>query len=120
MHDWRDESTTTGKIRAAIRMRIPVDQQSEALDILNSVRLHLQFEPSCRSSRIYRDADEVQIIMVEELWESREALMRHLASDAYRRILIVIEMAAETPEIRFDAIAGTSGLETIARARTKA
>ncbi len=107
------------KIRSSIKMLIPLDKQSEAIDILNSVSARVQFDPSCFSSRIYRDVDEVRTIMVEELWANEEDILRHLKSDAYHQVLLVIEMAEEPPEIRFDTIAHSSGVEIIENARTQ-
>ena len=106
-----------GTVRSTIRMLIPLDRQSEALDILGSVSAQIQFEPSCISSRIYRGVDEVRAIMVEELWANDEDIVRHLNSDVYHRVLLVIEMAEEPPEIRFDTIAHSSGVETVEKAR---
>ena len=45
---------------------------------------------------------------------------RHLRSDKYHKILLVVEMAAEPPEIRFDTISHSSGVETIEQARIQA
>ena len=115
-HD-QENQTQNARIRSTIRMLIPLSKQSEALDILGSVSTQVQFEPSCINSRIYRGVDEVRAIMVEELWEKNEDIQRHLKSDAYRRILLVIEMAEEPPEIQFDTITHTSGVETIENAR---
>jgi quinol monooxygenase YgiN len=64
--------------------------------------------------------DEVRAIMVEEFWANDEDIRRHLKSEVYRRVLLVIEMAEEPPEIRFDTIARTSGVETIEKARMTA
>jgi len=107
------------KIRSTIRMLIPLEKQTEALEILGSVNAQVQFDPSCISSRLYRGVNEVRAIMVDELWENDEEIRRHLRSDAYRRVLLVIEMAEEPPEIRFDTILSTNGVETIEKARTK-
>jgi quinol monooxygenase YgiN len=109
-----------GKVRSSIRMLIPLDKQSEALDILSSVSARIQNEPSCIISRIYRGVDEVRAIMVEELWENQDDIIHHLKSDNYRRVLLVIEMADEPPEIRFDTIVSSSGFETIEKARMHA
>jgi hypothetical protein len=35
-------------------------------------------------------------------------------------VLLVVEMAVEPPEIRFDAISNSTGLETIEKARSQA
>ena len=119
MRHGQGDPINKGKVRSSIRMLIPLDKQSEAIDILGSVSAQVQFDPSCISSRIYRGVDEVRAIMVEELWLNDEDIMRHLNSDVYRRVLLVIEMAEESPEIRFDIIAGTSGVETIEMARNQ-
>jgi hypothetical protein len=42
---------------------------------------------------------------------------RHLQSDEYRRVLLVLEMAIKQPEIRFDTIMSSTGIETIEKAR---
>jgi len=110
----------SGRIRSTIRMLIPLNKQSEALEILGNVSAQVQFEPNCISSRLYRGVDEVRAIMVEELWESYPDLLEHLQSDAYRRLLLVIEMAEEPPDIRFETIAHSTGVELIENARQPA
>lgn len=119
MQQGKDDQTHKGKVRSTIRILIPLNKQSEALDILKSVKAQIQFEPSCISSRLYRGVDEVRAIMVEELWENDESIQRHLNSDVYRQVLFVIEMAEEPPEIRFDTIMSSSGVETIEKARAQ-
>jgi quinol monooxygenase YgiN len=106
-----------GMVRSTIRMRIPLKKQSEALEILGSMTEQIQFEPGCISCGLYRGVDEKGIIMIEELWMSDADLQRHLRSDKYRKVLLVVEMAAEPPEIRFDTIAHSTGVETIEQAR---
>jgi quinol monooxygenase YgiN len=104
-------------IRSSIRLKIPLKKQSEALDLLESVREQTQFESSCRHVRIYRQTNTSETIMIEEVWTDEQDLNRHLKSDAYHRILLVMEMAAAAPEIRFDKIIQSSGIETIVKAR---
>jgi len=106
-------------VRTTIRMLIPLEKQSEALEILGSTIEQTQFEPGCVSCRIYRGVEDVRAVMLEELWMNDEDVQHHLRSDKYRKILLVIEMASEPPEIRFDTIAQTSGVETIEQARSK-
>jgi quinol monooxygenase YgiN len=105
-------------IRATIRMLIPAGKQKEALEILNSMVEEIQFETGCISCRLYRGVKDNRAIMVEELWECEEDVWRHLRSKKYGKILMVIEMASEFPEIRFDIISGSSGVETIEQARS--
>ncbi len=116
MNRRKSDRMKMGRIRSTIRMMIPLHKQSEALDVLGSVSAQVRFDPGCISSRLYRGADEARAIMVEELWTSYEEVVRHLQSDKYRRVLLVVEMAEEPPEFRFDEITRTSGIETIENA----
>lgn len=104
-------------LRSSIRMVIPREKQSEALEILASVSEQAQFEAGCISSRLYRSLEDARVILLEELWLDLECLQRHLRSDKYREVLLVVEMASAPPEIRFDTIALSSGVETIEHAR---
>ena len=106
-----------GSIRSTIRMLIPLDKQSEALEILGRVAHQVRFEPRCSSSRLYRGVEEDRAIMLEEFWECGRDMLKHLKSDTYHRILLVIEMAEEPPDIRFDLIAESGGVEVIENAR---
>jgi quinol monooxygenase YgiN len=106
-------------VRSTIRILIPLEKQSEALEILGSIIEQTQFEPGCISCRLYRGVDEEGAILIEELWMSDADVKRHLRSDKYHKILLVVEMAAEPPEIRFDTISHSSGVETIELARNQ-
>jgi quinol monooxygenase YgiN len=107
-------------IRTTIRMLIPLEMQSDALEILESTIEQTQFETGCISCRIYRGVEDERTIMFEELWMTDEDMQHHLRSEKYRKILLVVEMAEESPEIRFDSIAQSSGVETIEQARIQA
>lgn len=111
----RDEN----RIHSSIRMVIPLERQDEALEILGTIKAQVQFEPHCISSQVYRSANEEKTIMIEELWESHKAMLPHLQSEAYQRILFVMEMAEEPPDIRFETIARSGGIEVIKIARKK-
>ena len=104
-------------VRSIIRMLIPLKKQAEALEILGLTIEQTQFEAGCVSCRLYRGVEDKRAIMLEELWMSEEDLQRHLRSDKYHKVLLVVEMAAETPEIRFDIIDHSTGVEKIEQAR---
>ena len=106
-------------VRSIIRMLIPFEKQSEALEILISTIEETLFDPGCISCWLYRGVEDVRAIMLEELWMNEEDVERHLRSDKYRKVLLVLEMAAEPPEIRFDTIEHSAGLERIEQARSQ-
>jgi hypothetical protein len=55
--------------------------------------------------------------MLEEIWSNEGSLLEHLAADRFRSVLLVMEMAATPPEIRFSGVTRTAGMETIENVR---
>jgi quinol monooxygenase YgiN len=104
-------------IQATITMAIPLQKSGEALRIVKSFTEQSRDEPGCMSCHIYEDLQEKNVYMLKEVWRSEEDLDRHLRSDEYRNLLLVLEMALEQPEIRFDTISISTGIETIEKAR---
>ena len=104
-------------IIATIRMMIPPQKRGEALRILRSVAELCRDDPGCLSCNIYRGLNDTRVLVLEEVWRTGEGLDLHLRSEEYRNLLLVLEMALKLPEIRFDTIASTTGIETIEKAR---
>lgn len=104
-------------IHSTIRMVIPPEKRGEAVKILRSIVEQDRVQAGCLSSRIYEDAEEDNALMLEEMWRSEEDLKCHLRSEEYPKVLLVAEMALERPEIRFNVISSTTGIETIEKAR---
>lgn len=104
-------------IHATIRVQIPAKKRNEALVILGSMIEQTKIEEGCLSCRLYQDVQEEGMIMLEASWAGEEFLRRHLASDQFHTVLLVIEMAVRPPEIRFATVSQVTGLETIEKAR---
>jgi quinol monooxygenase YgiN len=104
-------------VHSTIRLVLPSDKRGEALEVLTSMAERSRDDPGCVSCRVYWDAQEENVLMVEDVWRSEEDLRRHLRSDDYRYSLLVVDMAIEPPEIRFHAISRSTGIETIEEAR---
>lgn len=105
------------RIHATIRMLIPARKRKEALVILGSMIERIRLEEGCLSCRLYQEVRKERALMFEELWAGDTGLRRHLCSATFRNILLVVEMATEAPEIRFDRISHSTGIDTIAQAR---
>ena len=106
-------------VLATIRMMMSAKKFGEALRILRSMAEQSRVQPGCLSSQIYRNGQEDNVLMLEQLWSNEEDLERYLRSEEYRQVLLVLEMAVKQPEIRFDTILSSTGIETIEKARTR-
>jgi len=104
-------------ILATIRMKISPPKRGEALKILKSTVERNRILPGCLSCRIYEDTEEDNVLMYEEMWKSEAELEEHLRSEEYRKVLLVMEMALHHPEVGFNTLSSSTGIETIEKAR---
>jgi quinol monooxygenase YgiN len=105
-------------VLATIRMTTSARKFGEALRILRSMAEQTRVQPGCLSCWVYRNGQEDNVLLFEQLWSNETDLERHLRSDEYRQVLLVMEMAMRQPEIRFDTISSSAGIEIIEKARS--
>lgn len=108
---------TAMTIHASLRMRFAPNKLAEARKALCAMVERTRFSPGCVSCNIYQGLLDRNVLLFEEYWETQEDLERHLRSEQYRQMILVIEMAVEYPEIRFSEIARSTGMETIEKSR---
>ena len=97
---------------------MPYQKSGEAMKILRSVAELCRDDPGCLSCHIYEDVQEENVLMLEQVWRSEEDLTLHLRTNQYFNLIVVLELALKQPEIRFDTISSSTGIETIERARS--
>jgi len=105
---------------ATVRMAIPAQKRGEALKILKSIAGQSKVYSGCLGCHVYEDVQEDNVIMYEEMWRSEEDLERRLRSPEYRTMLLVMEMALKYPEVRFNKVSTSTGIEMIEKARSSA
>ena len=89
------------------------------MEFLSGMVHQTSLEAGCILCRFYRDVQEENILMLEELWRTEDDLNRHLRSNAYHKLLLIMETATQPPEISFHTILGSTGIETIEKARER-
>ena len=104
-------------ILGTLRILPPPGRRLQVLQILRSIQGPVAAQPGCGSCRIYEEEGPEAAIVLLEQWESKAALEAHLRSDAYRSILGALELSSAPPEIRFDSVAESEGMELIERIR---
>jgi quinol monooxygenase YgiN len=92
-------------------------RRAEVLEILQCLQGPTRAQPGCTGYDIYQAEGPDPAVVLVERWESEAALESHLRSNACRSILSAVEMSGSPPEIRFDHVVGTEGIELIERAR---
>ena len=104
-------------IHSAVRMTLPSNRLQEAMGILGPMVEQTRMERGCLGCHLHRDVFEENVFVFEEWWAGEEDMERHLRSPEYRDLLLVMEMARVPPEVSFDRVSTSTGLETIEKAR---
>ncbi|AMV73766.1 putative quinol monooxygenase [Desulfuromonas sp. DDH964] len=106
-------------IDATIKMSMPLDKRREILQTIQTLLDPIRNEPGCASCYCSVDTEADHILIFRQEWNTNEDLATHLQSDHFGVLLGVMKLLSIEPEIRFNSIATTSGVEAITKARTR-
>ena len=104
-------------IIGTVRILPSSDQRPAVLEVLLSVQGRVRAQPGCVACDIFDEQGPETAIVLLERWETEEALETHLRSETYRRILGAIELSGGQPDIRFEHVSASEGLELVERLR---
>jgi quinol monooxygenase YgiN len=96
------------------------NRRGEVLEVLRGIQGPALAQPGCASCHIYEEQEPERAIVLVERWESEAALEAHIRSEDYRRILDALELSGSAPEVCFDHVAASEGMELIERTRNPA
>jgi len=89
------------------------------LEILRYVQGVARGRTGCVDSGVYEQCYEERAILYLEQWQSREELSRHIQSELYLRVLLVMELASRQPEISYYDVSEVKGMAWIEDLRTQ-
>jgi quinol monooxygenase YgiN len=73
--------------------------------------------PGCLGCTILQSCQDKNELQVQMEWESKEDLIRHLRSDTYKQLLLLMELSPKPPVIQFYAVQEFNGLDLVESAR---
>ncbi len=104
-------------ITATLRISVSKGKKGEVVRLLRPLTGPTRVETGCISCRLYQEVNERHAITWMEEWATQKDLERHLRSPQYKRILAALDMSDVQPEIRFDTVVETKGMQLIEEAR---
>jgi quinol monooxygenase YgiN len=104
-------------IQATVKMEFQRKTADEAVAILYSLVERIRASRGCVGCAVYQEVENPLTVVFDEKWMSEADLHRHLRSEDYQKILMVMEMAEVRPVIRFETVADMGGVEIIEEAR---
>jgi quinol monooxygenase YgiN len=106
-------------IMSTLRIVAPPAKRNEVVRTLNSLLGPTRVQPGCVNCRVYSEIEDKNVLILLEEWSSQADLDRHLGSNDYKKVLALMDMSNTQPEIKFNTVSDTKGIEAIEVAREK-
>ncbi len=100
-----------------IKLKVSPSDRKDVISIFDTVAGSTSVKPGCKMARLQSHIhDDDDLILIEE-WETMPELERYIASDEFRKIMAIMDMAVELPEISFHSVSTTMGFELVEKIR---
>jgi quinol monooxygenase YgiN len=76
-----------------------------------------QVQQGCLSCELYQGWSNEELLRIESRWANQVDLIRHLQSDTYKSLLLLMELASAPPVLEFKTIVEIRGLDLVKSAR---
>ena len=100
-------------ILSTLRMNVRPERRSDLLETMRGMLEPARVERGCLSYCLYEDVEDKNTFVLVEEWKTQNDLERHIRTDNQRRILALMDFLKEKPELRFNSVSHTSGIELI-------
>lgn len=94
-------------------MIVRPESRSDFLETMRGILEPARVERGCMSYRLYEDAEDTNAFVLLEEWATQKDLDSHIRTDNQRRLLALMDLMSEQPELRFNTVTHTAGLDLI-------
>jgi quinol monooxygenase YgiN len=101
-----------------MRISVPWGKEQEFAKALASLVGPIQAQPGCLSCYVLQTWPQRDGLHIEARWESQEYLVQYLRSQAYKRLLLLIELSATPPVVGFFKVLEIRGLDLVEQVRS--
>lgn len=101
------------KILVTLIMIVRPERRSALLETLRGMLEPARVERGCLSYRLYEDTDDRNTFILVEEWKTRKDLESHIRTDNQQRLLTLMDLLSKEPELRFNTVSHTAGMDLI-------
>ena len=101
------------KILVTLRMIVRPERRSGLLETMRGMLEPVRVERGCLSYRLYEDVEDRNTFVLVEEWKTQRDLEGHIRTDNQRRLLALMDLLSEQPDLRFNTVSHMAGLELI-------
>src|SRR4030043_812768 len=101
------------RILVTLKMIVQPERRGDFLETMRGMLEPSRVERGCLSYRLYEDVENRNAFVLLEEWATQEDLERHISKDNQRHLLALIDLLSEQPELRFNTVSHTAGMDLI-------
>ncbi len=101
------------KILVTLKMIVQPERRSDLLETMRGMLEPARVERGCLSYRLYEDVEDRNTFVLVEEWKTQKDLESHIRTDNQRRLLALMDLLSEQPELRFNTVSHTAGMDLI-------
>lgn len=102
-------------VRLTVTLKNPGRPVRDLVDGFRFLMLSTRLEPGCMRCSVWTEPDS-SVHYVEE-WSTEADIRRRVQSEPFTSVLALIESVREPPQVRFDFVASTRGLDYVEEVR---
>lgn len=99
-------------ILVTLKMIVQTERRSDLLETMRGMLEPARVERGCLSYCLYEDVENRNIFVLLEEWATQEDLEKHISKDK-QRLLALMDLLSEQPELRFNTVSHTAGMDLI-------
>jgi len=100
-------------ILSTLNMIVRPEGRRDLLETMRSMLEPARVERGCLSYRLYEDVENRNAFVLVEEWKTQQDLERHIRTDNQRQLLALMDLLSEQPELRFNTVSSTAGMDLI-------
>ena len=100
-------------ILVTLRMIVKPEKRSDLLETMRGMLEPVRVERGCLSYRLYEDVEDKNAFVLLETWATQEDLESHIRTEKQQRLLSLMDFLSEQPELRFNTVSHTAGMDLI-------
>ena len=101
------------KILSTLKMIVQPERRSDLLETMRGMLEPARVERGCLSYRLYEDVENRNAFVLLEEWATQKDLESHIRTENQRRLLALIDLLSEQPELQFNTVSHTAGMDLI-------
>jgi quinol monooxygenase YgiN len=100
-------------IMATLRLKVRPDKRDGFIKTIRGMLEPTRVEQGCISFYFYQDIEDENTFTLMEEWETNPDFNSHIHRDSYKKLLALMELLSEPPEIKINTVSERSGLEYV-------